>query len=74
MPEVSFDQLVNEKNFHTLNNSKSKMQYSFGKSKRFNNKNYSSESNLKFYDVPSQKSKRSCTFGIGKRSVWQKIN
>jgi hypothetical protein len=45
-----------------MNNSVSKMLYSFPKSKRFHRTNYL---DLPFYTLPNLKSKRCTTFGVG---------
>ena len=57
--------LAEEKYKSPINNSKSKAQYSFSKAERFPRKNYSSASDIRFYDIPEQKSTRKITFGYG---------
>ena len=43
------------------------MQYSFGKSKRFSTHERAVYSNASWYNLPSQKSKRSASIGYGSR-------
>lgn len=56
-----------QKNKSPINNSKAKAQYSFSKADRFVKKSHSSATDIRFYDLPSQRSKRFTTFGIGGR-------
>ena len=61
-----------DKSTHSLNNSSSKMTYSFPKSNRFlpSIKQTYLYSNIRcdlFYDVPVQRNKRSTSFGVGNK-------
>lgn len=43
------------------------MQYTFGKAKRFSTQQKITSSNASWYNLPSQKSKRSASIGYGSR-------
>lgn len=51
-----------------LNSSKSKFQYSFSRAERFYDKKSFSVTSIRFYDLPSTKSRRKTTFGYGNRT------
>ena len=57
-----------------INNSTAKAQYSFSKAARFAKRSHSSATHIRFYDIPSQKSKRFTTFGIGSRDIFMRNN
>lgn len=53
-----------------VNFSTSKMQFSFGRDSRFKQKSYLSSHNIKFYDLPSQITKRAAIFGKSVRKTF----
>lgn len=58
-----------------LNDSKSNKHYSFSKANRFkSNDNKARNTNFQFYKLPDVSSKRSTSFGFGKKTDFTKLN